>query len=81
MNIFKTYDFFKESSNDDIKMKSMKMNLLKDASVVLQASSWGREAGGGKAGRPVYLGTWRARIHRRRYTDGRLRYNLSKPLN
>ena len=68
VNIFKTYDFFKKSFNDDIKMKSMKMNLLKDASVVLQASSWGRKTVGGKAGRPVYLGTWRpeytGKVHR-----------------
>ena len=73
MNIFKTYDFFKKSFNDDIKMKSMKMNLLKDASVVLQASSWGRKTVGGKAGRPVYLGSWRARIHREGTPNGRLK--------
>ena len=59
--------------NNDIKMKSMKINILKDASVVLQASSWGREAGGGKAGRPVYLGTWGARIHREGTQNGRLK--------
>ena len=46
---------------------------LKDASVVLQGSSWGRKTVGGKAGRPVYIGSWKARIHREGTPTGRLK--------